>query len=79
MSKKPDQPDRITLDLLARATFEIKRLHDDRNELELISTAYDFLRSCQAELENAPKRIAKMMYTIRSSNWLETATAGRYR
>ncbi|MGA8480890.1 MAG: hypothetical protein WB696_23240 [Chthoniobacterales bacterium] len=61
MTKKPDQPDRITLDLLARTTFELKRLHDDRNELELISTAYDFLRSCQVELENAPKRIAKMI------------------
>jgi hypothetical protein len=53
--------DEITLELLARTTFELKRLekYKDKNEFDLIPIAYGFLGFCKAELENASARIAR--------------------
>jgi hypothetical protein len=48
----------ITLELIARTVFELKRLpkYEDKDEFELISTAYGFLDFCKTELANGPKR-----------------------
>jgi len=50
--------DEITLELLAKTTFELKRLkkYKNRNEFELIPVAHGFLDFCKAELVNCKQR-----------------------
>jgi hypothetical protein len=61
----------ITLELVARTTFELKRLekYEKKNELDLVRIAYDFLDFCRAEMAHGKARRDRNEETNR---WLNT-------
>jgi hypothetical protein len=61
----------VTLELVARTTFELKRLdkYKHKNELELVRIAYDFLDFCRSEMANAKARRERVELM---NQWLET-------